>query len=303
MHQNNPISPCFNPPFGSAISEMQFMSDTGGGYRYGFNTQEKDDEIYGDGNCYTAEFWQYDSRLGKRWNIDPVVKLWESSYACFLNSPIRIIDPNGDDGYVDEDGNFLGDDGDENSHNTRVINKSTYESTLGKNEDGNLKSVTAESRKLLQTNIATDDKGNTTGTSKLLNEYEKGINISNETWKTLTDNGGTKLTPFVKNNTSQTVYYKPEGSNAYVNNNGSYPIAPNTDLYSPVDGVNSTTIDPQKVYKVPTGYRVVINNSGPDIINFLESVVPGYGEVDAPDDTWNALRDCFNHLPSRIPKK
>jgi RHS repeat-associated protein len=66
-------------------------------YRYGFQGQEKDDEIKGEGNSYTAEYWQYDSRLGRRWNVDPVVKHHESPYAAFANSPIWIIDPNGAD--------------------------------------------------------------------------------------------------------------------------------------------------------------------------------------------------------------
>ncbi|MFO0322304.1 MAG: hypothetical protein ACK504_07750, partial [Bacteroidota bacterium] len=51
-----------------------------GAYRYGFNGQEKDDEIAGNGNINTAEFWQYDTRLGRRWNIDPVVKPSRSGY-------------------------------------------------------------------------------------------------------------------------------------------------------------------------------------------------------------------------------
>jgi hypothetical protein len=73
-------------------------------YLFGFNGQEKDDEVYGsDGTSYTAEYWQYDSRLGRRWNIDPVVKPWESPYACFNNSPIRIADPDGDEGKPVED--------------------------------------------------------------------------------------------------------------------------------------------------------------------------------------------------------
>ncbi len=67
------------------------------GYRYGFNGMEKDDEVAGNGNNYTAEFWQYDSRLGRRWNIDPVVKHHESPYAAFANNPIYFIDPNGAD--------------------------------------------------------------------------------------------------------------------------------------------------------------------------------------------------------------
>ena len=64
-------------------------------YRYGFGGQEKDNEIYGEGKSYTAEFWQYDSRLGRRWNVDQVRNPWISSYAPFSNNPIIFIDPDG----------------------------------------------------------------------------------------------------------------------------------------------------------------------------------------------------------------
>jgi RHS repeat-associated protein len=67
------------------------------GYRYGFQGQEKDDEVSGEGNSYTAEFWKYDSRLGRRWNVDPVIKTHESPYAAFANNPIWFTDPNGAD--------------------------------------------------------------------------------------------------------------------------------------------------------------------------------------------------------------
>lgn len=66
-------------------------------YRYGFQGQEKDDDISGSGNLNTAEFWQYDTRLGRRWNMDPVVKHHESPYAAFANNPIWLVDPNGKD--------------------------------------------------------------------------------------------------------------------------------------------------------------------------------------------------------------
>jgi hypothetical protein len=66
-------------------------------YRFGFNGQEKDNEVSGEGNSYTAEFWQYDPRLGRRFNVDPVVKPWESPYAAFANNPIWLVDKNGAD--------------------------------------------------------------------------------------------------------------------------------------------------------------------------------------------------------------
>ncbi len=81
-------------PFGMEISSRTTNSNN---YRFGYQGSEKDNEVSGNGNSYTAEFWQYDSRLGRRWNIDPVVKYHESPYACFANNPISFIDPSGAD--------------------------------------------------------------------------------------------------------------------------------------------------------------------------------------------------------------
>ncbi|MFN9319572.1 MAG: hypothetical protein ACK58Q_03225, partial [Chitinophagales bacterium] len=49
-------------------------------YYFGFNGQEKDDEVYGAGNLNTAEFWEYDTRIGRRWNTDPRPNISVSSY-------------------------------------------------------------------------------------------------------------------------------------------------------------------------------------------------------------------------------
>src|SRR5690554_3291099 len=75
-------------------------------YRYGFGGQEKDNEIYGTGNSYTAEFWQYDPRLGRRWNIDPMSFKypWQSPYVAFNNNPIFYNDPLGLEGEDPQEG-------------------------------------------------------------------------------------------------------------------------------------------------------------------------------------------------------
>lgn len=65
-------------------------------YRFGFNGQEKDNEVAGIGNSNTAEFWQYDTRLGRRWNLDPKPNKSISPYAAFANNPIFNSDPLGD---------------------------------------------------------------------------------------------------------------------------------------------------------------------------------------------------------------
>lgn len=65
-------------------------------YRYGFNGEEKDDEIAGSGNHYTTEWRELDPRIGGRWwSPDPIVKPWESPYAGFANNPIFFSDPEG----------------------------------------------------------------------------------------------------------------------------------------------------------------------------------------------------------------
>jgi hypothetical protein len=81
-------------PFGVLLQNRNFTSE---GYRYGFNGQEGDDEVAGEGNSYTAEFWQYDSRLARRWNLDPVIKIHESPYAVISNNPLLFIDIGGAD--------------------------------------------------------------------------------------------------------------------------------------------------------------------------------------------------------------
>ncbi len=65
-------------------------------YRFGFNGMEKDPEITGqEGSHYTAMFWEYDTRIARRWNVDPVTYPWQSSYATFNNNPIIFTDPLG----------------------------------------------------------------------------------------------------------------------------------------------------------------------------------------------------------------
>ena len=70
-------------------------------YRFGMNGQEKDDEITGTtGSHYTAQFWEYDSRICRRWNIEPKFMKYPflSPYNTFENNPIYFKDPNGEDG-------------------------------------------------------------------------------------------------------------------------------------------------------------------------------------------------------------
>ncbi|MBP7540599.1 MAG: hypothetical protein KA802_11755 [Saprospiraceae bacterium] len=94
-------------PFGMLIPGRQWSA--GSEYRYGFNGQEQDDEVYGNGNLNTAMFWEYDTRLGRRWNTDPITNESFGPYTSFNNNPIIMVDPYGNkpDGFtIDKGGNI-----------------------------------------------------------------------------------------------------------------------------------------------------------------------------------------------------
>jgi hypothetical protein len=76
--------------------EMPERSINSAGARFGFNGQEKVNEISGVGNNNTALFWEYDTRTGRRWNLDPVDQVSISNYSVNLLNPIMMNDPNGD---------------------------------------------------------------------------------------------------------------------------------------------------------------------------------------------------------------
>ncbi len=67
---------------------------------YSFQGMEHDDEVKGDGNSYTTEFRQYDSRLGRWLTLDPLMSKYpdQSPYVGFNNNPIYFIDPSGLEG-------------------------------------------------------------------------------------------------------------------------------------------------------------------------------------------------------------
>jgi YD repeat-containing protein len=74
-------------------------------YRFGFNGQEKADEI--SRGQLIAEHWNYDSRIARRWEIDPVSKPWQSNYSVLSNSPIWKVDPDGADDIFSSSGKFV----------------------------------------------------------------------------------------------------------------------------------------------------------------------------------------------------
>jgi RHS repeat-associated protein len=81
-------------PFGMMMLGRKYTATTTSKYRYSINGQEKETEL--NENITTAMYWEYDSRIGRRWNRDPKPVTGISPYACFLNNPIIFVDIKGD---------------------------------------------------------------------------------------------------------------------------------------------------------------------------------------------------------------
>ncbi|MBU3661319.1 MAG: hypothetical protein FGM14_15730 [Flavobacteriales bacterium] len=81
-------------PFGMEISSRTFNSGT---YKYGYIGLENDNEVSGNGNSYTTDYRQYDSRLGRWKSCDPKRHWFPSmgAYCYASNSPIAGKDDNG----------------------------------------------------------------------------------------------------------------------------------------------------------------------------------------------------------------
>jgi hypothetical protein len=80
-------------PYGWEIKLVGALADN---KRYGYNGKERIPDINGEGVHTTAEFWEYDSRIGRRWNRDPNPIAEESEYAVNRNNLMYTNDPNGD---------------------------------------------------------------------------------------------------------------------------------------------------------------------------------------------------------------
>jgi RHS repeat-associated protein len=86
-------------PFGAALDGRTMQRD---GYRYGFNSMEKDDEVKGDGNSYDFGARICDSRVGRFLSVDRFAGKfsYHSPYIFAANMPILASDKNGDSVWV-----------------------------------------------------------------------------------------------------------------------------------------------------------------------------------------------------------
>lgn len=88
-------------PFGMQMSEKSFTSSdpfyNGEDHRYGFQGQEKDNEIKGEGNSIKYKYRMHDPRIGRFFSLDPLAPSypWNSPYAFSENRVIDVIELEG----------------------------------------------------------------------------------------------------------------------------------------------------------------------------------------------------------------
>jgi RHS repeat-associated protein len=82
-------------------------------YRFGFNGMEKDNELKGVGNSLDFGARMYDSRVARWLSVDNIKKNHLSSYQFGGNSPIVLVDPDGNTEYY-FNGKWVGSDNQNN---------------------------------------------------------------------------------------------------------------------------------------------------------------------------------------------
>jgi len=91
-------------PFGMPLPYRQHDTPA---YRYGFQGQEKDDEIKGEGNSLNYTFRMHDPRVGRFFAVDPLFKEYPelTPFQFASNSPIDMVELEGmEGGWVVEKG-------------------------------------------------------------------------------------------------------------------------------------------------------------------------------------------------------
>jgi RHS repeat-associated protein len=106
--QNLSISSSFSPmkktnefytPFGVGLKNRDFISEK---YRYGFQGQESDGEVKGEGNSINFTYRMHDPRIGRFLSIDPLAGkyAYNSPYAFSENRVIDAIELEGLEKYI-----------------------------------------------------------------------------------------------------------------------------------------------------------------------------------------------------------
>lgn len=241
-----------------------------------FSAKEKDAET---GYSYFGARY-YNSELSIWLSVDPMSDKYPSlsPYVYCANNPVKLVDPNGEEinPIFSTSGELLGTDSKGWKGKAVVMDKKDFKKGM-KHEDALKK-----------------------GTE--LDKYGKGIKISDKDWKTVEEKGGERMSPYVENHSGETIYFKPETTYGEYNNEGAYPLEAGKDLYMPVDGIKTSKMKADEVYKIPNkpGFPIqlrgeVWRNGEPNIRNVPLEFLGGkrLGKIKSPDPTWDSLKNCF----------
>lgn len=111
---------------------------------------------------------------------------------------------------------------------------------------------------------------------------------------------------YITNNSNNTIYFKPESrkSNPGLDPNAAYPLAPGESYFLPFDAVTAPSIVDGKIYRLPTGSRVLINKYGiPEPANVIAkagTLLPKYGIVESPCVNFAKLANS-KHVLYHVP--
>jgi RHS repeat-associated protein len=81
----------YHSPFGVELKGRNLKKNNAKNYRFGFQGQEGDDEIKGDGNSVNYSFRMHDPRLGRFFAVDPLSRQY-ASITVYSFSHNRVID-------------------------------------------------------------------------------------------------------------------------------------------------------------------------------------------------------------------
>ena len=129
----NDLLPLSNyTPYGMQMPSRHFSSADS--YRFGFQGQEKDDEVKGEGNSLSFTFRMHDPRVGRFFANDPLTAKypWNSPYSFSENDVISHVELEGLEKYFAADGSFLASIGDDPT--IRIVNQSRIDARGGKEQ-------------------------------------------------------------------------------------------------------------------------------------------------------------------------
>ena len=256
-----PFFPPFAAEYLSARAQVPPHTKIPHTWIFTFSAKEKDSET---GFSYFGSRY-YSSDLSIWLSVDPMSDKYPSlsPYVYCADNPIVIKDPNGMEynPVFSTEGKLLGTDKDGWGGIPVVMEEGQFHQGMDRYAG-------------TESEIGTP-----------LNQYENGISISSDDWSTIEKNGGNeRLVPFVENNSSNTIFYKPEEDSKVSS------IEPGKDLYAPVDGIAAPHLHKGMVYKITDGVHVTVTNNGVNISkvsglkNKLAMIVRGGWK----DESWHS---------------